>query len=107
MAEAGPIGRRTRRCRCWNKVSRPRGLTENESAAVRGPRAPPRARPAVDRACRREGSSKTAGAHQGEAGTLGEVPILGKLAALRRARWMWGRPQENKAFVDFEIYSRN
>lgn len=52
-----PIGRCTRRCRCWNKASRPGGLTENESAAVRGPRAPSRARSDVDRAGRRDGSS--------------------------------------------------
>lgn len=61
----------------------------------------------MDSAGRREGSTKTTRVHQGEAGILGEVSVLGKLVALQRARWIWDRPQKNKAFMDFEIQSRN
>lgn len=55
----------------------------------------------MDSAGRREGSTKTTRVH------LGEVSVLGKLVALQRARWIWDRPQKNKAFMDFEIQSRN
>lgn len=46
----GPLGPPWRgrsqpcRCRCWNEVRRRGGLTDHESAAVRGPWAPSRAR---------------------------------------------------------------